>query len=79
MPKGPDDDLGPKVKPNEYILQIDGQDVAWTEAMYETLADKAGKTVELLVNNRPSKDGARTVKLKPITNVQWRDLEYDRK
>jgi len=52
-PKGPNDDLGPKVKPGEYILQIDGQDVSWNEAMYDALLDKAGKTVELLVTATP--------------------------
>jgi tricorn protease len=79
MPKGPDDDLGPRIKPGEYILSIDGDDVSWKETLYLTLADKAGKTVELLVNSTPSKDGARTVKLKPITNTEWRNLEYERK
>lgn len=79
MPKGPNDDLGPKIKAGEYILSIDGEDVSWNEAMYQTLADKAGKTVDLLVNSKPSKEGARTVKLKPITFAAWRDLEYERK
>lgn len=79
MPNGPDDDLGPKVKPGEYVLQIDGEDVTWNESMYATLQDKAGKTVELLVNSKAGKDGARTVKLKPVTYIQWMNLEYDRK
>jgi len=79
MPKGPDDDLGPRVKPGEYVMAIDGEDVTWNEAMYQTLADKAGKTVELLVNSKPSKEGARTIKLKPITVDAWRELEYQRK
>ncbi|MEP6754378.1 MAG: S41 family peptidase [Chthonomonadales bacterium] len=79
MPKGPNDDLGPKVKPGEFILQIDGEDVTWNESMYKLLFDKAGKSVELLVNSRATKDGARIVKVKPITMVEWRNLEYDRK
>lgn len=79
MPKGPDDDLGPKIKVGEYILAIDGEDVSWNESMYQTLIDKAGKTVELLVSGKPGKDGARTIKLKPVTNAAWRELEYERK
>lgn len=79
MPEGPDDDLGPRIKPGEYILTIDGEDVTWNESAWLTLADKAGKTVELLVNSKPSKDGARTVKLKPVAATAWRDLEYERK
>lgn len=79
MPKGPNDDLGPKVKVGEYVLAIDGEDVLWNESMYQTLIDKAGKSVEILVNTKPSKEGARTVKLKPITAAVWKDLEYERK
>lgn len=77
MPKGPNDDLGPKVKVGEYILAIDGQDVSWNESMYKTLLDKAGKTVELTVNATPTKEGARVVKIKPITPAQWNELHYE--
>jgi tricorn protease len=79
LQKGPNDDLGPKVKPGQYVLAIDGEDVQWNEQMYQTLQDKAGKTVELLVSDKPSKEGAKTVKIKPVTNDAWRDLEYERK
>jgi tricorn protease len=78
MPRGPNDDLGPKIKPGEYILTIDGDDVSWNESLYLTLRDKAGKTVELLVNGEPKKEGARTVKLRAITFAQWADLNYER-
>lgn len=76
LSRGPDDDLGPIVKPGEYVLAIDGEDVAWNEALWDALLDKAGKTVELLVNSRPTREGARTVKIKPITSAQWADLKY---
>jgi Tol biopolymer transport system component/C-terminal processing protease CtpA/Prc len=79
MPKGPNDDLGPRIKPGEFVLAIDGEDVSWNESLYDHLADKAGKDVELLVNTTASKEGARTVKLKAITKDQWRDLDYERK
>jgi len=78
-PKGPNDNLGPKVKPGEYILRIDGEDVSWNEKMYETLLDKSGKTVELLVNTKPTIEGARTVKLKAISYSEWRELEMQSK
>jgi len=79
MPKGPNDDIGPKVKPGEFILQIDGQDVAPTEDVWKLLLDKVGKTVELLVNDRPEKEKARTVKLKPISQQAWMDLAYEKR
>jgi len=78
MPKGPDDDLGPKVKPGEYVMQIDGHDVSWNESMYNYLLGKAGKDVTLLVNSKPDTTGARTVKLKAINFSKWMDLEYER-
>ena len=78
MPKGPDDDLGPKIKINEYVLQIDGQDVTWNEKMWDPLLGREGKIVELLVNSVPKKEGARTVKLKAINSEQWHNLDYDR-
>jgi len=79
LPRGPNDDLGPKVKPGEYILQIDGEDVSYGESMWAPLLDKAGRTVELLVNDRPSREGARTVKIKPITGAARADLEYEQR
>ena len=45
-----------------------------TEDYYSTLQDKAGKTVELLVNGKPGKDGARTVKIRPISAMAWAEL-----
>ncbi len=79
MPKGPNDDLGPRIKPGEYVLQISETDVTWNEDLSKVLLDKAGKSLDLLVNSKNTKDGARTVKLKAITYDQWRDLEYERK
>jgi tricorn protease len=79
MPNGPDDDLGPKIKAGEYVMQINGTDVSWNEMMYRTLLDQAGKTVHLLVNSKPDVKGARTVDIKAITRAQWSDLDYERK
>src|SRR5581483_7771945 len=77
LPKGPADKPSTRVSPGDYILSVDGTDVKMTEDFYQTLQDKAGKTVELLVNSRPTKDGARTIKIKPIGFGQWFDLEYE--
>uniref|UniRef100_UPI0040497788 S41 family peptidase n=1 Tax=Candidatus Fervidibacter sp. TaxID=3100871 RepID=UPI0040497788 len=66
-----------RLKVGEFILAIDGVDVANNEQLWEQLADKAGRVVELLVNEKPEKEGARTVKIKPINRGQWSDLLYD--
>ena len=77
--KGPADRPSSRVLPGEYVLSIDGTDVRQNEDYYLTLMDKAGKTVELLVNSKPVKDGARTVKIKPIGAAEWSNLEYDQR
>ncbi len=66
-----------KLNVGEFILAIDGVDVANNEQLWETLADKAGRVLELLVNDKPTKEGARTVKIKPIDRGQWSDLVYE--
>ncbi|GBC97856.1 Tricorn protease [bacterium HR17] len=65
-----------RLRVGEFILAIDGVEVANNEQLWEALADKAGRVVELLVNDKPTKDGARTVKIKPVNREQWADLVY---
>jgi tricorn protease len=77
MPQGPGDKPSSRINPGDYVLSVNGTDVSMTEDYYETLQDKAGKTVELLVNSKPTKTGARTVKLKPISVADWSNLEYE--
>jgi tricorn protease len=61
----------------EFILAIDGVEVSNNEQIWDSLADKAGRVVELLVNDKPTKEGARTVKIKPINRGQWSNLLYE--
>ncbi len=76
MPEGPADKEESRINPGEYILAIGGKDATLSESLHQTL--KTGTAVELLVNTMPSKDGARTVKITPIAQGPWRDLEYER-
>ncbi len=66
-----------RLRVGEFILAVDGVEVNNDERFWEALADKAGRVVELLVNEKPEKEGARTVKIKPITRGQWSDLIYE--
>ncbi|MCX7642529.1 MAG: S41 family peptidase [Armatimonadetes bacterium] len=66
-----------RLNAGEFILTIDGVEVSNNEQLWETLADKAGRTVELLVNDKPTKEGARVVKIKPIDRGQWLNLIYE--
>lgn len=66
-----------RLRVGEFILAVDGVEVNNNEQLWEALADKAGRVMELLVNDKPQKEGARTVKIKPITRSQWSDLVYE--
>ena len=57
----------------DYIIAIDGQEVKTDENPYKYLENKADVTITLLVNNKPSREGAREEKVKPVrseTNLQ---------
>jgi Tol biopolymer transport system component/C-terminal processing protease CtpA/Prc len=79
MPGSPADTAGSKIQVGEYILSIDGEDVKNDENYYRAIQNKLGKSVDLLVNSSPSRDGARTVQLKPISAAQYDELDYDAK
>lgn len=79
LPGSPADTSGSKIQPGEYILTINGEDVRNDENYYRTIQNREGKVLELLVNGSPTRDGARTVKLKPISAAQYVDLEYEAK
>ncbi len=78
MPKGPADQLGHHIQAGEYIMAIDGENVAFNESMYRALQDKVDKNVDALVNGKPVKEGAHAVKLKAISKAALEDLEYER-
>lgn len=79
MPNGPADRDPNKMTAGEYILAVNGNDVVYNEPFFKQLADHTGRNITLLVNSKPEKEGARTLKLKPITRAALLDLEYDRR
>ena len=60
--------LGVNVQEGDYILAVDGHPVNEVDNIYMLLVGKAGKTVELTVNNQPAVAGSRKVLVKPITD-----------
>ncbi|MCS6777878.1 MAG: S41 family peptidase [Chloroherpetonaceae bacterium] len=78
MPKGPADREESRLKPGDIILKIDGKPVEGNERVYLQLADRAGKRLELLVNTEAREEGARTVRIRAITQAAYRQLEYER-
>jgi Tol biopolymer transport system component/C-terminal processing protease CtpA/Prc len=65
-----------RIKPGEYILEVDGKPVTLDENLYKVLNDKGDRDFVLLVNDRPSREGARTVTYKALTGGEWGDIDY---
>jgi len=65
-----------RIKPGEYIVAVDGVDVTVDENLYKVLNDKGDKDFVLLVNDKPSREGARTVTYKAVTAGEWSDIHY---
>lgn len=57
-------------------MAVDGQDVTLDENLFKILNDKGNRDFELLVNSKPSKEGARTVKFKALEWGEWTDIYY---
>jgi tricorn protease len=75
--RSPLTELGVDVKPGDYVLAIDGEELAANDNPYRLLRHKADRPfVRLTVNSRPSQDGAREIKFRPIdseTNLIYLD------
>jgi tricorn protease len=57
---------GIQVEEGDYLLKVNGQDVSTAHSVYSYFVDGAGKPVELVVNDKPTPQGARTVVVKPV-------------
>ncbi|MEI6512423.1 MAG: S41 family peptidase [bacterium] len=68
----------PKAKLNtgEYVLQINGKDVQLDENLYKIIKNKTGKDLEFLVNDRPTKKGARKVTYKGLNGGELWVINY---
>jgi len=65
-----------EIKPGDYVLAINGQDVSLNEKLYQLINDRQDREFEFLVNKEPKKDGARKVKYKVLTAADWDNLQY---
>jgi tricorn protease len=72
--RSPLTEVGVDAKEGDYILAIDGRDLAAKDNPYEFLRGKADRPVQLRVNAKPAVDGSRTITYRPITNES--DLIY---
>ncbi|MFN7940884.1 MAG: S41 family peptidase [Thermoanaerobaculia bacterium] len=72
--RSPLTEVGVDAHVGDYVLAIDGEDLAGTDNPYRLLRHKADKTVTLTLSSRPSLDGARQVTFRPIRSET--DLLY---
>lgn len=54
------------LKEGDYILEVNGRSAKDLTSIYEPLIGRVGVTTALVVNDRPSEEGARTIYVKPI-------------
>lgn len=75
--RGPLGEPGVNVKEGDYLLEIDGQPLTADINPHALLVGKANQTVILTVNDRPTTEGARKVRVRPISNEgQLRYAEF---
>lgn len=64
-----------RVKPGEYVLEINGKPVVTDEALWrDVLNDQVGREIKLLVSATPSKNGAREVKYRALSGGEFGGL-----
>lgn len=66
--RSPFTEVGSDAKVGDYVIAIDGEDVTADRDIYSYLRGKADSTVSFSLNSTPSKQGARTVTIRPITD-----------
>lgn len=73
-PGAPGSYVKTQIKPGEFVMAINGQEVSPTETLYELLNDKQDREFEFLVNDKAEKEGARKVKYRLLSQKEWDDL-----
>ncbi|MTI20894.1 protease [Fulvivirga sp. RKSG066] len=59
---------GLEVNEGDYILAVNGRNITANDNIFDHFAQTAGRVVSIQVNDKPSKDGARSVYVKPVAN-----------
>jgi tricorn protease len=66
--RSPLTEIGVNVSVGDYVLAVDGEELAAPDNPYRLLLHKADRPVTLTVNSRPSLNGARLVKFNPVSS-----------
>jgi tricorn protease len=65
-----------KINPGDYILTINNKAVTLDENLFKMINDQGGREFEFLVNAKPTRDGARTVRYAAPGWGEWYDIAY---
>jgi len=66
--RAPLTEIGIHVKVGDYVLAINGRELTGKDDVYYLLRNLADNPVQLLVNDKPAADGARTISYRPVTD-----------
>lgn len=75
---GPADKDYVKINRGDFILAIDGQPLKIGDNYWKLYTTAPGERLEFLVSNKPVKDGAWTAKVRPVSGMQYGNLQYER-
>ncbi len=56
------------VSEGDFVISVNGSSITSADNLYDHFAQTAGRVVTLMVNDKPSGDGARRVYVKPVSN-----------
>ena len=65
-----------RLKPGDYLVAIDDKNVTLDENLYKSLNDKGDRDFVLLVNDKPTRVGAHTVRYRALSGGEWSDIHY---
>ena len=65
--RAPLTEIGVDARVGDYVLAIDGEDLAGSDNPYRLLRHRADRPVRLTLNQQPAADGAREVVFNPVT------------
>jgi tricorn protease len=75
---GPADKDYVKIDAGNYVLALDGQDLKAGDNYWKLYTVAPGSNMEFLVNSKPTKEGAWTAKVRPVSAAQHGTLQYER-
>jgi tricorn protease len=75
---GPADHDYVKLKAGDFIISVNGADLRTTDSYWRDFTMMAGRKFHVLVNGKPSRDGAWEVTLEPMTTAAYSNAQYAR-